>query len=523
MLSYIIRRLFLMIPTLIGVTFMVFMIIALAPGGLTAGLTQSSGGGGGQSDGGSAAIQEAYIEDRYGLNDPAVVQYVRWLSRVFPLKFTRVELSSPDGERYRPPRPLELPELIEKGWIPGLIAIAPEPAVPEFDASGLNEEEHAKAYNDARAAYMRERGTFIQNSKAIELAARDYAESEYGIQAGLERVLDGQYDIHVNRLLKTDFDPNNPLSQSIIDSANEAIRAYNRALDTRAHELAVFNSTPYPEIGTGVDGFWLGPPDFGKSFSTNRTVVSEITARLPITMTLNVIAIPIVYLVAVTAGIFAAIKKGTFIDYGTGFFFVALWSVPVVSTGVLFIGFLGRDQIMQAIGLEPFPFVGLHSRGHEDMLFLPSFGPDGFQRGWLLDSIWHMALPVTCIVYTGFAVLSKQTRAAMLENYNADYVRTARAKGVSGASIATQHVFRNSLLPIITMFVTVFPALFAGSIVVESIFEIEGMGKLAIDSIRLRDREVLLGTTFMVTIVNLFALLLADILYAVADPRISYD
>jgi peptide/nickel transport system permease protein len=167
--------------------------------------------------------------------------------------------------------------------------------------------------------------------------------------------------------------------------------------------------------------------------------------------------------------------------------------------------------------------TGLHDSAAGTFRMLPSSGPGGFEPGYLLDMLWHLCLPVTCLVYGSFAVLSKQTRAAMLDNFNADYVRTAKAKGVAGKDIVLRHVFRNSLLPLITLFVTIFPAMLSGSIIIERIFSIPGMGSLAIEAINLRDREVILANTLMIAAVNLLALLVADILYALADPRISYE
>jgi peptide/nickel transport system permease protein len=125
-------------------------------------------------------------------------------------------------------------------------------------------------------------------------------------------------------------------------------------------------------------------------------------------------------------------------------------------------------------------------------------------------------------VYAGFAVLSRQTRAAMLDNFNADYVRTAKAKGVPRRDIVLRHVFRNSLLPLITMFVSIFPAMLSGSVVVEKIFSVPGMGSLMLEAISLHDAEIMLANTVMIGCVSLLALLLADILYAIADPRVSY-
>jgi peptide/nickel transport system permease protein len=126
-------------------------------------------------------------------------------------------------------------------------------------------------------------------------------------------------------------------------------------------------------------------------------------------------------------------------------------------------------------------------------------------------------------VYGSFAVLSKQTRASMLDNFSADYVRTAKAKGVPRKDVVLRHVFRNSLLPLITMFVGIFPAMLAGSVVIERIFSVPGMGSLVIEAIDLRDRELILADTFLIACVNMLALLLADLLYAAADPRVSYD
>ena len=120
-------------------------------------------------------------------------------------------------------------------------------------------------------------------------------------------------------------------------------------------------------------------------------------------------------------------------------------------------------------------------------------------------------------------MLGKQTRAAMLDNLNQDYVRTAKAKGVPGRIVLMRHVFRNSLLPLITIFVSIFPGMLAGSVVVEQIFSIPGMGTLLIEAINLRDRELILANTFMIAAINLSALLFADILYAAVDPRVTYD
>jgi peptide/nickel transport system permease protein len=294
-----------------------------------------------------------------------------------------------------------------------------------------------------------------------------------------------------------------------------------KAEETRQRAYIAFLAKPYPESGIGVvPGFvTLDTPDLGVAFSKNRPVWDLIATALPVTLLINAIAFPISYLIAIPTGILASVRRGGWFDIGSGLAFLSLYSIPTVLAGVFAIGFLANRQYL---GL--FPVSGLHASGAENYTFLPYWDAAGvWHEGWLLDMVWHVALPVLCLVYASFAVLSKQTRAAMLENFNADYVRTAKAKGVSRQDVVMRHVFRNSLLPLITMFVGIFPAMLAGSVVIERIFTVPGMGSLILEAIDLRDREIILANTFMIACVNLLALLLADILYAVADPRVSYE
>jgi peptide/nickel transport system permease protein len=147
----------------------------------------------------------------------------------------------------------------------------------------------------------------------------------------------------------------------------------------------------------------------------------------------------------------------------------------------------------------------------------------GFVRGYLFDNFWHLTLPILCLSYGGFAALAKLTRTAVLENLNSDYARTARAKGVAEKDVLWHHVFRNSLLPLITASAGLLPALMAGSLIVEQIFSIEGMGQLAIEAVKSRDRELVLSITYVSGFLTLIGYLLADFLYTLVDPRVSYE
>lgn len=512
MTTYLLRRLLLMIPTLIGITFVVFMLVALSPGGVGASLRVA----GGQMEASSRAIQEAYLEDRYGLGDPAPVQYLRWLGRVSPIKFGERALVSPDGELIREPRALDRP--VAWWWFTDSLPTAP--VQPFAFEAGAAPEEMSRAYRraaqsfaEARSRYVRERVEFEQ-AVGTWLRSNDYA-----------AFVKADGTLREGRLTRSAIPvaslpaAGDPGFDAVRAAGAEMLDAYRAALEARTGKIEVMRAGPYPREGFAIGPVGFAWPDLGQSMTRQRPVLTLIAEHLPATLMLNIVATIIIYAISVPSGIAAAVGRGGVLDTGLGSLYIALWSFPVPLAGVLAIGYLASDQY-----LGWFPVAGLHSSGSDAMPLLPGLDAAGeFTHGFLLDTMWHLCLPVMCLVYTGFAVLSKQTRAAMLDNFNADYVRTAKAKGVAGPDIVMRHVFRNSLLPIITMFVSVFPAMLSGSVVIESIFSINGMGRLALDAINQRDRELLLATTVIIAAVNLLALLLADILYALADPRITYE
>lgn len=461
MATYLLRRLLLMIPTLLGITLVVFVVMAASPGGISA---QSLVEGQNLDPEAKKEI-EAYYNKLYGLNDPPYIQYLRWLNNASPIGF-------------------------------------------------------------------------------------------------------------------------------VFDEENQ------------------------------VSGFsFTKGSDLGRSFRYGRPVLDLLGERVPITILLNVLSIPLVYTLALLVGVRAATERGRSFDVSSGVIMLALWSVPTMLAGVLMIGFFSNDQFWHW-----FPTAGLSDRQALDMPFMPHwsnlgdvgllflsiavflslylylarlsdiriraglFGLTGlglglamvaglseqnqslmlwillpavfavcswwfattdydlmrllgfalaglvvgvliaiyamqgeWLRGYLLDRIWHLVLPVLCLSYGGFAGLAKLTRTAVLENLMADYARTARAKGLSDHVVLWRHVFRNSLLPLITVAASLLPSLLAGSVIVESIFSIEGMGKLAVEAVQTRDRELVLSITLIGGVLTLIGYLIADILYAIADPRVSYD
>ena len=522
MLNYVVRRLLLMIPTLVGITFLMFLLLAMAPGGIGAGAVRA--GGGAQVEGSKLAVIQAYFEDRYGTKDPVLVQYGRWLARISPVKFGARDQITPAGAMVSVPREVDAPPL--QGWFPlsadSLVAKeraeAPLGAVASV-AEG-DRDDAQRAYRRLESEYVTARGNYRAAIKLLGNELVDFAQTAH--LAGM-RTPDGDARFERFEGIAPDR-ASAPWSQhgaKLAALAADVHERYIAALDVYCRISLAFAARPFPEAGVPiVPGYLsLGSPDLGVAFSQGQQASTLIGRALPVTMLLNLIAFPLIYLIAVPTGILAASRRGSWFDVGSGALFVALWSVPVVWTGTLMIGYLASNQYLGA-----FPASGLSDSAAARWTYLPSYRTDGsFELGWFLDRVWHLCLPVACLVYGGFAILAKQTRAAMLDNISADYVRTAIAKGVPRGAVMTRHVFRNSLLPVITMFVTIFPAMLAGSVVIERIFTVPGMGSLLLEAINSRDRELILANTLMVATVNLVALLLADILYAAADPRVTYE
>lgn len=273
-----------------------------------------------------------------------------------------------------------------------------------------------------------------------------------------------------------------------------------------------------PNNDGSLGSFGIKSPSFGESLWAHRPVGDMLEEALPLTLLLQCISIPIIYGYGVMTGIVSAQRRGSTYDKAIGLSMLASWSVPQVWAGVMLIGFCASRQY-----LGMFPTSGLHEIQALNMPFLMHFTPGGWQRGYLLDTVWHLVLPVICLSYGGSAYLSKLMRGSILENLDADYARTARAKGLSRNVVLYRHVLRNSMLSLITIAATILPAMIGGSVVVESIFSIPGMGKMIVDAVVNRDRELVLAITFLSGVIGLLSTLVRDILYAIADPRVAYE
>lgn len=260
------------------------------------------------------------------------------------------------------------------------------------------------------------------------------------------------------------------------------------------------------EDPTTTRGFLRG--DFGISFFAKRPVSSIIWDGLGITMLISLLVILIEYIIAIPLGVAAARKKdSTFDSISTTTLFI-LYSLPSFWIGTMAIFFLcGGDY------LDIFPPFGLGDTTIEYDGFFVRAG----------DLLYHLALPLVVASYGGLAFLSRQMRGSMLTVLRQDYIRTAYSKGLDPNKVIWKHAFRNSLLPIITIFANVFPALIGGSIILEFLFTIPGLGQATYMAVIQKDYPMILTTTMFAAMLTLVGYLIADILYAVVDPRISYS
>lgn len=249
--------------------------------------------------------------------------------------------------------------------------------------------------------------------------------------------------------------------------------------------------------------------DFGKSFKDDKLVMDKILDRLPLTVLMSVVSAILAYLIAIPIGIYSATRAGSVGErsLSTGLFM--LYSLPDFWIGTLFIVFLtvGSNYF------EIFPNNGLTSTGSETWPF--------FKR--MMDYLWHLVLPITVYTYGSFAYISRQMRGSMMETLRQDYIRTARAKGLANKTVTYRHALRNSLIPIITLFAGLFPAFIGGSVVVERIFNLPGVGQLAFQAATELDYPVVMGILTMSAILTMIGVLVGDLLYSVVDPRIAYS
>ncbi len=248
--------------------------------------------------------------------------------------------------------------------------------------------------------------------------------------------------------------------------------------------------------------------DLGKSFLQNKDVWALIKEKLPVSITLGLWTFFISYLISIPLGIAKAVHEGSRFDVLTTVAVLLGYAVPGFVLGVLLI-------VMFAGGtfLEWFPLRGLTSDNWAELSV----------RGQVTDYLWHLVLPLTCMVIGSFAVMTMLTKNTFIEEMRKQYVLVARAKGLSQRRVLYKHIFRNALIPLITGFPAAFiGAFFTGAVLIETLFSLDGLGLLAYESVVRRDYPVVLGSLYLFTLIALAVKLVSDVLYVLVDPRVQF-
>ncbi len=248
--------------------------------------------------------------------------------------------------------------------------------------------------------------------------------------------------------------------------------------------------------------------DLGQSFFHNKDVWQLIKEKLPVSISLGVWTFLLTYLISVPLGIAKAVRAGMPFDTVTTFIVLLGYAIPSFVLGVVLMVYFAGGSFVQW-----FPLRGITSTNWAELDFF----------GKITDYFWHITLPVTAMVLGGFAVITIMTKNSVLEEIRKQYVLTARAKGVAERDVLWRHVFRNAMIPIMTGFPAAFVgAFFSGSLLIETLFSLDGLGLLSYESVIRRDYPVVFGSLFLFTIIGLVTTLLRDLSYLWVDPRVKY-
>ena len=249
--------------------------------------------------------------------------------------------------------------------------------------------------------------------------------------------------------------------------------------------------------------------DLGDSYFHNKSVIELVKSKLPVSISLGVWSFFIVYLTCIPLGIAKAVRDGSRFDVITSTLILIGYAIPGFVLGITLLVLFGGGSFW-----DIFPLRGIVSDNWDSLPWYKQ----------ITDYLWHMVLPIIASVIGSFAVMTMLTKNSFIEEIRKQYVLTARAKGLSENEVLYKHVFRNAIIPLITGFPAAFiGAFFTGSLLIETIFSLDGLGLLSYESVLKRDYPVVMGTLYLYTLLGLVAKLLADLSYVMIDPRIQFD
>jgi microcin C transport system permease protein len=249
--------------------------------------------------------------------------------------------------------------------------------------------------------------------------------------------------------------------------------------------------------------------DLGKSYYQHQSVWDLVVSKLPVSISIGLWTFFITYLISIPLGISKAIRDGTRFDTVSSLLILIGYAIPGFVLGILLLVIFGGGTFLQI-----FPLRGLVSDNWESLSWSAK----------ILDYAWHLVLPITASVLGNFAVITMLTKNSFIEEIRKQYVITARAKGLSEGLVMWRHIFRNAMIPLVTGFPAAFiGAFFAGSLLIETLFSLDGLGLMSFEAVMRRDYPVVFGTLYVFTLIGLFTKLISDIAYVLVDPRIQFE
>ncbi len=467
MIQYALKRLLLMPPTFFLISMVVFLLLNLAPGSPTE--TTGAHGEGGTSAGASESLR--VFKEQFSLDKPILLNTRQWLTAVEVKRLLLATGAGSDAER------LDAAEALDDGGndlVPHFVVLLDD---PEVQAVAL-----LRLPQAAKLPYMPDhRGT------ADEVRLRNAVVEAHNAEVNAWRPANlGAAE------LVTRWKDWYPLHRAEYEYDGFGERVSDLVLDTRFAR------------------YWgnLLRLDFGRSVIDRQPITPKILSRVRYSLSLTLVSIVLAYLVAVPLGIFSAVKRESRADTVITVLLFMMYSLPTFFTGTVLLRWLSVGD----------PFAWFPTGGFETV--------DRVERtvlSQLLDVGWHLILPVFTYTSVTLAALSRYARAGVIEVIRSDYVRTARAKGLSEPVVILKHAARNGMIPILTLLGGLLPLLFGGSVVIEAVFGIPGLGQFLLESIGLRDYNAVMGVLLISSVLTLIGIFLSDLSYALVDPRISFD
>jgi len=484
MRAYVLRRLLVMIPTFFGISLIIFLVLNLAPGRPGAQQTEDLA-----QNARSERTDQSYriFREQFDLDKPVLFNARFALARADVEDDVIVATGARNATAAEKIAAQNRLEDYGEFAVPHLVAI-----MEDADARGSIAVRDSAVYFLRLATPRRLLHPFDDHPSAAVRAHNDAVQAETAELREMRYPLEAPEDEkrRVVKAWRTWFDGHRG-------------RFQHGFLD----EVRIFF------LETRFARYWsnLLRLDFGVSLVSREPVLATLVAKLKYSLSLSVASLVLSYLIAVPLGVFSAVRKDSRADHALTLVLFMLYSLPSFFVATLLLYFFSQGSDYPA--LRWFPTGGFQSPGASEMTTL----------GSIRDLLWHLALPLACLTYGSLAALSRYMRTGLLDVIRADYVRTARAKGLPELTVIGKHALRNALLPILTLLAGLLPAILGGSVIIEYIFGIPGMGLWVVEAIYQRDYNVVLVVELFSTLLVLFGILLTDLSYSLVDPRIRYE